>query len=58
MEYWADVAENPQNYIHGETNKFAVAAKRKVAVQSLKKLIKRHPAIAFKLRPDKSQEAA
>ena len=58
MERWADVADNPQNHTNGDTNNAVIAARRKVALQSLRKLIKEHPAIAIKLRPDTSREAA
>ena len=59
MSYWRDVANNPQAHLKdGEFGPAAISARRKVAIQSLRKLIERNPAIAAQLqREANSQEA-
>jgi len=59
MRRWADVANNPQDHVTGESNKAAIAARRKVALQSLRKLIEDNPAVAIKLqRENAAKETA
>ena len=51
MLHWRDVYSSPEKFTGDDQSPFAIAAKRKVAVQSLKKLIARNPEIAA-VRPN------
>jgi hypothetical protein len=54
MMHWADVANHPGLPANSDQSPFAIAARRKVALQSLRKLIKDHPHIAEKLQREKN----
>jgi hypothetical protein len=59
MLHWQHVANNPGIYLkNGDVGKAAEAARKKVAMQSLRKLIDRNPEIAAQLLNEQSQEAA
>jgi hypothetical protein len=60
MLHWQDVANNPQNHLRdGSTGPAAIAARRKVAIQNLRELIKRNREIAAQLQSETNpQEAA
>jgi hypothetical protein len=58
MLHWQEVANNPELYLKpGKSGPAAITARRKLAMQSLRKLIGRNPAIATQLLSD-SQEVA
>ena len=58
MLYWKDVANNPETNLRpNESGPAAIAARRKVALQSLRKLIERNPSIAAQLQSE-TKEAA
>lgn len=58
MRYWKEVANNPAQHLkEGHSGPAAEAARRKIAVQSLRKLIERNPPEAEELQRELLQEA-
>lgn len=54
--YWSDVANNPQHFTDGDTSPHAIRAKRKLGIQSLKRLIARNPVVAANLSRERAAE--
>jgi hypothetical protein len=55
INYWADVANDPASFTNGDSSPYAIASRRKIALQSLKKLIARNPEIAAQALRDREQ---
>lgn len=56
FRHWADAANNPATYAVNPNDKYAVAAKKKAALQNLARLIEKHPEIAEKVEADLRRE--
>jgi len=50
--YWVEVANHPDRYITS-ANPHELSAKRKSAVQNLRRLVERHPDIATKIEGER-----
>jgi hypothetical protein len=55
INHWADVANDPGQYTNGDISPYALKSRRKIALQSLKKLIARNPEIAAQALQEREQ---
>jgi hypothetical protein len=59
MLHWREVANNPELHLRpGKSGPSAIAARRKLAIQSLRKLIDRNAAIAAQLLSETTSKEA
>jgi hypothetical protein len=43
IRHWTDVANDPASFVDGDKSRPAVSAKRRSALQNLRRVIERHP---------------
>lgn len=58
IAHWSDVANDPQRYTDGDSSRYAISQRRKVALQSLRKLLTDHPEIAAEIAEKREAEVA
>lgn len=46
IRHWVDVANHPEAFVAGDKNPYSISAKRRSALQNLRRLLKRHPDVA------------
>ena len=46
IRHWVDVANTPEAFVEADTSPYAIRAKRRSALQNVRRLLKRHPDVA------------
>lgn len=46
IRHWIEVANHPEMFVNGDTSPHSISAKRRSALQNLRRLLKRHPDLA------------
>lgn len=46
IRHWVDVANHPEAFVNGDKSQYSISAKRRSALQNLRRVLKRHPDVA------------
>ena len=55
IRHWIHVANHPEQFVNGDTSRYAISAKRRSARQNLRRLLKSYPAIAEQVMQEDSK---